>query len=54
MNKEKTVNSGNIIRVAAAATLCLLGMVTVRAQAAAPAGAASAGKIGVLNVRQAI
>jgi outer membrane protein len=54
MNKEKTVNSGNIIRVAAAATLCLLGTVSVRAQGATPAGAASAGKIGVLNVRQAI
>jgi outer membrane protein len=54
LNKEKTVNSGNIIRVAAAATLCLLGTVSVRAQGATPAGAASAGKIGVLNVRQAI
>ena len=54
MNKEKTVNSGNMIRVAAAATLCLLGTVSVRAQGATPAGAASGGKIGVLNVRQAI
>jgi len=54
LNKEKTVNSGNMIRVAAAATLCLLGTVSVRAQGATPAGAASAGKIGVLNVRQAI
>jgi outer membrane protein len=52
MNKEKTVNSGNMIRVAAAATLCLLGTVSLRAQVAA--GAAGAGKIAVLNVRQAI
>lgn len=43
-----------MIRVAAAATLCLLGMATVRAQGATPAGAASGGKIAVLNVRQAI
>jgi outer membrane protein len=52
MNKEKTVNSRNIIRVALTATLCLLGTAAVRGQAAAaPAGA---GKIGILNVRQAI
>ena len=44
------MNSRNIIHVAFAATLCLLGTVVVRAQAA-PAGAA---KIGILNVRQAI
>jgi outer membrane protein len=48
------VNSGNMFRVAAAATLCLLGTVTVRAQAATAPGAAGAGKIAVLNVRQAI
>jgi outer membrane protein len=54
MNKEKTVNSRNMIRVAVAATLCLLGTVTVLAQGATPAGAASGGKIAVLNVRQAI
>lgn len=48
------MNSGNMIRVAAAATLCLLGTVSVRAQGATPAGAASGGKIAVLNVRQAI
>jgi len=54
MNKEKTVNSRNMFRVAAAATLCLLGTVTVRAQSAAAPGAASSGKIAVLNVRQAI
>src|SRR5580765_1148124 len=54
MNKENKVNSGNIIRVAAAATLCLLATVSVRAQGATAPGAATAGKIAVLNVRQAI
>lgn len=54
MNKEKTVNSGNMIRVAAAATLCLLVTATIRAQGAAPAAAATGGKLAVLNVRQAI
>src|ERR1700739_2689999 len=54
MNKEKTVNSGNMVRVAAAAALCLLGTATVRAQGAAAPGAASGGKSAVLNVRQAI
>lgn len=48
------MNSRNMIRVAAAATLCLLGTVTVRAQSAAAPGAAGSGKIAVLNVRQAI
>ncbi len=48
------MNSGNMFRVAAAATLCLLGTVSVRAQAPAAPGAAGAGKIAVLNVRQAI
>jgi outer membrane protein len=52
MNKEKTVNSRNMIRVALTATLCLLGTAAVRGQgAAAPAGAP---KIAILNVRQAI
>jgi len=54
MNKENTVNSGNIIRVAAAATLWLLSTVSVRAQGATAPGAATPGKIAVLNVRQAI
>ena len=48
------MNSGNIIRVAAAATLWLLSTVSVRAQGATAPGAATAGKIAVLNVRQAI
>ena len=53
MNKEKTVNSRNMIQVAAAATMCLLGTAAVRGQAAAP-GSSSSAKIAVLNVRQAI
>jgi len=52
INKENTVNSRNIIRVAVLGVACLLGTIAVRAQAAA--GSASTGKIGVINVRQAI
>jgi outer membrane protein len=52
INKEKKVNSRNMIRVAVLGMTCLLGTTAVRAQAAA--GSASAGKIGVINVRQAI
>ena len=48
------MNSGNMFRVAAAATLFLLGTITLRAQGATAPGAASGGKIAVLNVRQAI
>jgi len=46
------VNSRNIIHAALTATLCLLGTTAVRGQAAA--APAAAGKIGILNVRQAI
>jgi outer membrane protein len=46
------VNSRNMIRVALLGMLCLLGNATVRAQAAA--GSATTGKIGIINVRQAI
>jgi len=46
------VNSRNMIRVAALGIACLLGNAAVRAQAAA--GSASTGKIGIINVRQAI
>lgn len=46
------MNSRNMIRVAVLGVACLLGTTAVRAQAAA--GSATAGKIGVLNVRQAI
>jgi outer membrane protein len=52
INKEKKVNSRNMIRVGVLGLACLLGTTAVRAQAAA--GSASAGKIGVINVRQAI
>ena len=46
------MNSRNIIRVAAAATLCLLGTAAALGQGAT--GAAAGAKIAVLNVRQAI
>jgi outer membrane protein len=52
INKENTVNSRNMIRVAVLGIVCLLGNTAVRAQAAA--GSAATGKIGVINVRQAI
>jgi len=46
------VNSSNIIRVSVLGLACLMGTSMVRAQAAA--GSSAAGKIGVINVRQAI
>lgn len=46
------MNSRNIYRVALLGIVCLLGSAAVRAQAAA--GSATAGKIGVINVRAAI
>jgi outer membrane protein len=46
------VNSRNMIHVAVLGMACLLGTTALRAQAAA--GSASGGKIGVINVRQAI
>jgi outer membrane protein len=52
INKENKVNSRNFVRVGVLGLACLLGTTAVRAQAAA--GSASAGKIGVINVRQAI
>lgn len=52
IDKENTVNSRNAFRVALLGAVCLLGSVAVRAQAAA--GSAATGKIGVINVRQAI
>jgi outer membrane protein len=52
INKEITVNSRNMIRLALAASLCTLGTAGVYAQAAA--APAAAGKIAILNVRQAI
>jgi outer membrane protein len=52
INKETTVNFRNIIRVGVLGVACLLGTAAVHAQSAA--GSAAAGKIGVINVRQAI
>jgi outer membrane protein len=46
------VNSRNMMGVVALGLACLLGTTAVQAQTAA--GSASAGKIGVINVRQAI
>jgi outer membrane protein len=54
MNKEKKVNSRNIIRVTALGIACLMGTAGVRAQGTAAAGSASGAKVGVINVRQAI
>jgi outer membrane protein len=51
MNKEKTVNSRNMIRTVALAAACVLGTV---AHGQTAAGAANGNKIGVINVRQAI
>ena len=49
------MNSRKMIRVAAAAALCLFGTAAVWAQGTtAAAGSASGSKIGVINVRQAI
>ena len=53
-NKENTVNSRNIIRMAALSVTCLLGTAAVRAQGTPAAGAASAGKVAVINIRLAI
>jgi outer membrane protein len=54
INKEKTVNSRNMMRMAALSMACLLGTAAVWAQGTAAAGSASSGKVGVINVRQAI
>ena len=52
INKEKKVNSRNIIQVALLGTTCLFGTSALWGQTAA--GSAASGKIGVINVRQAI
>jgi outer membrane protein len=51
-NKENTVNSRNMIRVAVLGAACLVANTALQAQAAA--GSAAAGKFSVINVRQAI
>jgi outer membrane protein len=48
------VNSRIIIRTTALAAACLFSTVAARAQGTPAAGAASASKIGVINIRQAI
>jgi len=53
-NKENTVNSRIIIRMAALGIAGLLGTAAVWAQGVATAGAASGVKVAVINVRQAI
>ena len=53
-NKENTVNSRHIIRMAALSVACLLGTAAVWAQGNAAAGAASTGKVAVINIRLAI
>lgn len=52
INKEKKVNSRNFIQVAVLGTACLFGSSALWAQTAA--GSSTSGKIGVINVRQAI
>jgi outer membrane protein len=52
-NKEKKVNSRKVFFTAVLAAAGLMSAATVQAQGTA-AGAASSGKVGVINVRQAI
>jgi outer membrane protein len=53
-NKEKKVNSRFVVRTAVLAVTCFLSTAAAWAQAPAAAGAASAGKVGVISIRQAI
>lgn len=48
------MNSRILIRTAALAASCLLGGVIIRAQTPAAAGSSSAGKVGIIDVRNAI
>jgi outer membrane protein len=52
INKENKVNSRNMMGAIVLSVACLLGTTAVQAQTAA--GSATVGKIGVINVRQAI
>jgi outer membrane protein len=45
---------GTLLRAAALAAACLISTVAIRAQGTAAAGAATTGKTGVINIRQAI
>ena len=53
-NKEKTVNSRNMICMAALSVACLLGTAAVWAQGTSTAGPAGGGKVAVINIRLAI
>jgi len=53
-NKENTVNSRNVIRMAALSIACLLGTAAVRAQGTLAAGSAGGAKVAVINIRLAI
>jgi outer membrane protein len=53
-NKEKKVNSRMVFRTAALAAACLLSTASAWAQGTAAPGAAAAGKVGVISIRQAI
>jgi outer membrane protein len=52
--KENKVNRRFVIRTAALTALALLGSVALRAQGTSAPGAAASGKVGVVDVRQAI
>lgn len=52
-NKEKKVNSKKVFCTIALAVACLVGTAAVQAQGT-PAGGATTGKVGVINVRNAI
>jgi outer membrane protein len=53
-NKEKKVNSRFVVRTAVLAAAFILSTAAAWAQAPAAAGSASAGKVGVISIRQAI
>ena len=54
INKENTVNSRIVIRMAVLSLACLLGTAAIWAQGTTAAGAASGTKVAVISVRQAI
>ena len=53
-NKENTVNSRIMIRMAVLSLACLLGTAAIWAQGTTTAGSASGNKVAVISVRQAI
>jgi outer membrane protein len=54
ITKENKVNRRFVIRTAALTAVALLGSLALRAQGTSAPGAASSGKVGVVDVRQAI